>query len=182
MSKTILVVGGTGMLGEPIVRRLSKEGYQARVFTHLPEKARAKFGSEYEIVQGNVEDLPSLERAMQSCHGVHINLYGGLDPDLERRGAHNVAQAAAKAGLQRITLISGASVRKENCWFEGTRAKFEAEEAVRASGVPCTIFRAASFMESLPQYVRGTHASIIGTQPLPRAWVAAAGSCPCPTP
>lgn len=171
--KSILVIGGTGMLGEPVARRLAKDGYRVRVFTHTPEKARAKFGTEFEIVAGDVEDPASLEKAMQGCWGVHVNSYGGPDPDLERRGVQNIARAAVKAGLQRLTYISGATVQEANTWYAGTRAKFEAEKAIRESGLPYTIFRAASFMETLPQYVRGKQANLIGKQPFPRFWVAA---------
>ena len=54
MSKTILVVGGTGMLGEPVARRMRADGYQVRIFTRNVEKARAKFGAEYEVAAGAV--------------------------------------------------------------------------------------------------------------------------------
>jgi uncharacterized protein YbjT (DUF2867 family) len=161
------------MLGAPVARRLRADDYQVRIFTRNVEKARAKFGAEYEIAAGDVEDRASLDAALQGCQAVHINLDGGMDPDLERRGAENVVAAAAKAGIQRITCLSGTSVTKENCWYAGTKAKFEAEAAVRASGVPYTIFQATFFMETLPRFVRGTRASILGSQPHPWHWVAA---------
>jgi uncharacterized protein YbjT (DUF2867 family) len=173
MVKTVLVVGGTGMLGEPVARRLRADGYQVRIFTRNLDKARARFGAEYEIAVGDVEDRPSLDAALAGCQAVHINLDGGLDPDLERRGTENVVAAAAKAGIQRVTYLSGTSVTQENCWYAGTKAKFEAEAAVRASGVPYTIFQATFFMETLPRFVRGTRASILGAQPHPWHWVAA---------
>ena len=134
------------MLGEPVARRLSADGYQVRIFTRHPDKARSKFGAEYEVVGGDVEDPPSLDAALAGCQAVHINLEGGLDPDLERRGAQNVAAAAAKAGVQRITYLSGTSVTKENSWYAGTKAKFEAEAAIRAASVPYTIFQATFFL------------------------------------
>lgn len=173
MSNTLLVVGATGMLGEPVARRLRADGHHVKVFTRNAANAKAKFGAEYEVVTGDVEDRRSLEAALAGCQGVHINLDGGLDPDLERRGAENVAGAAARAGVQRVTYLSGASVTKENCWYAGTKAKFEAEAAIRASGVPYTIFQATFFMETLPRFVRGTRASILGAQPHPWHWVAA---------
>lgn len=172
-SHTILVIGGSGRLGEPVARRLRADGYSVRIFTRSPDQTRAKFGAEYDIAAGNVEDRRSLDAALKGCMGVHINLEGGPDPDLERRGVENIAQAAARAGLQRITYISGATVTEEHCWFAGTRAKFQAEAAIRAPGVPYTIFKPTFFMESLPRYVQGKRASIIGNQPHPWHWVAA---------
>ena len=132
MTQSMLVIGGTGMLGEPVARRLCADGHPVRIFTRSLEKTRARFGAEYEVVAGDVEDLPSLQTALQGCQGVHINLDGGLDPDLERRGAENVARAAAKAGVQRLTYLSGTSVTQANSWYAGTKAKFEAD--AQASG------------------------------------------------
>jgi uncharacterized protein YbjT (DUF2867 family) len=174
MSTKVLVIGGTGMLGEPVARRLTADGLHVRIFTRSLDKAQAKFGAEYEAVAGDVEDPPSLEAALQGCQAVHINLEGGMDPELERRGTENVVRAASRAGIQHITYLSGTSVTKENCWYAGTKAKFEAEAAIRASGVPHTIFQATFFMESLPRFVRGTRAGILGNQPHPWHWVAAA--------
>lgn len=174
MRQSALVVGGSGMLGEPVARQLHADGYQVRIFSRNQQKARAMFDPSYQIVSGDVEDQAALEAALHGCQYVHINLEGGLDPDLERRGAESVARAAARAGVQRISYLSGTSVTAENSWFAGTRAKLAAEAAIRASGVPYTIFQATFFMETLPRFVRGKRASILGQQPLLWHWVAAA--------
>lgn len=174
MKPKILVIGATGMLGEPVARKLDSEGYAVRVFSRAPEKARARFGANFDIAGGDVEDATCLEAALQGCQGVHISLDGGFDPDLERRGAENVARAAAKMGLQRVTYLSGASVCEENCWFAGTRARYQAEAALKASGIPFTIFRAHFFMESLLKFIRGRLALHIGKHPQPYSWIAAA--------
>jgi len=173
MIQSILVVGGTGMLGEPVARRLCAAGHHVRIFTRNVEKAAARFGADYEIVAGDVEDRAALDAALKGCQGVHINLDGGQDPDLERRGAENVAQAAAAADIQRLTYLSGASSTAENAWYTGARAKVAAEAAIQRAGMPYTIFKATFFMESLPRFVRGARASIIGSQPTPWHWVAA---------
>jgi uncharacterized protein YbjT (DUF2867 family) len=177
MSQLILVVGGTGMLGEPVVRCLLADGVRVRVMTRSPEKARAQFERDVELVEGDVEDVGSLEAALEGCQGVHVNLRSSADTDLERRGAANVAQAAARAGVGRISYLSGATVCAGNCWFVGTKAKFEAETAIRDSGVPYFIFRATWFMESLNSLLRvmgGTKRALqIGRQPHPYRWVAA---------
>lgn len=172
-SHLILVIGGTGMLGEPVARRLCADGYRVRVFTRSPDKARAKFGADYEIAAGDIEDRRSLDAALKGCWGVHINLEGGADADLERRGVENIAQSAVNAGIERISYISGSTVKEENSWFAGTRAKLQAEAVLRASGVPYMIFKPSFFMESLPRYVRGKRASVIGKQAHPWHWVAA---------
>jgi uncharacterized protein YbjT (DUF2867 family) len=178
MKKTILVVGATGMLGEPVARQLYASGYTIRILSRTPDKAKIKFTDLFEVIQGDVEKPDTLKNALAGCYGVHINLSGGPRPEdydrIEHRGTANVAQAASQAGVKRLTYLSGTSVRQENTWFYATKAKFQAEAAIRACGVPYSIFRTSWFMESLPLFVRGNRASMIGKQPSPVHWTAAA--------
>lgn len=173
-TRTVLIVGGTGMLGQAVARQLLADGWQVRVLTHSPSKARHMFDPAFHIVEGDVDHPSTIVPALEGCHGVHINLFGGPDPALEARGVRNVAAAAARAGITRLTYLSGSTVSEAHSTVIGTRVKLEAEQAIREAGLPYTIFRASFFMESLPRYVRGSSASIIGTQPHPRRFVAAA--------
>jgi len=54
-----------------------------------------------------------------------------------------------------------------------TAQKLAAEEAIRACGVPFTIFCPTWPMEMLPRYARGGQPLMIGDQPLPVHWFAA---------
>jgi uncharacterized protein YbjT (DUF2867 family) len=173
MVNRVLVVGGSGMLGEPVARRLAAGGHDVRVLARHPEHAAERLAGVCELVRGDVDDRESVSRALEDCDGVHLNLNGGSDWDLERRGAETVAALAAKAGVKRISLISGASTSEENAWFPMTRAKLAAEQAVRASGIPFTIFRCTMFMETLPQFVRDGKAMVMGRQPHRWRWIAA---------
>jgi uncharacterized protein YbjT (DUF2867 family) len=126
------------------------------------------------VVAGDVDDLTALGAGLDGCQGIHLSLHGEMDPDLERRGAVNVAKLAGAAGVHRITYLSGASVCAENCWFRDTKARWEAEAALRSSGVPWSIFRATFFMETLHHFVRGKMAIVPGKQPLRFHFLAAA--------
>lgn len=170
----VLVIGATGMLGAPVAEALRSAGHAVRVMSRNPQQARARLGETFAYMAGNVEDPASLAAALTGCDIVHVNLDGGADPDLERRGVLHVVQAAQSAGVRRVSYISGASVRAENTWYVGTRAKFEAEAAIRASGLEYAIFKPTFFMETLPRFVRNGRASILGSQPNPFRWVAAA--------
>jgi uncharacterized protein YbjT (DUF2867 family) len=160
------------MLGEPVARRLQADGYRVRVLTRSPDKARARFGEAFEVVAGDGEDLASLGRALDGCQGAHINLPGF--PPLEVNGTANLARCAARAGVSRLTYLSGASVCEKNGWFPLTRAKLGAEAALRAAGVPCTIFRPTWLMETLRRFADGRWAMVFGRTPLRFHWVAAA--------
>jgi len=174
LSATVLVIGATGMLGEPVARRLAADGFEVRVASRDPQRVATRFKAGFEPVRADVEDAASLRRAMDGCDFVHLNLSGGGDWDLERRGAANAAAAATDLGIRRLTIISEASTCEENAWFPGTRAKLGAERAIATAGVPYTIFRCTMFMELLPKLVRGGRAMIMGEQPTPWHWVAAA--------
>lgn len=169
MEKRILVIGSTGLLGEPVATHLKQNGFIVRLMVRDIEKAAKRFGNNFEIVKGNIIDMESLEKAMGDCFGVHINLSG----EIEQLGVENVSSVALKQKLQRITYISGTSVAEENTWTPVIKRKFIAEKAIRESGVAYSIFCPTWFMEILHKYVRGTRAFVFGKQPNPYHLIAA---------
>ncbi len=85
----------------------------------------------------------------------------------------NTVKAAQESDIKRVTLISGASVSKDRISYPGTRAKFQAEQAVINSGMEYAVFRATWFMESLQFFVRGKQATVMGKDTQKIHWVAA---------
>jgi uncharacterized protein YbjT (DUF2867 family) len=174
----VLVVGATGMLGRPVVERLSADGSGVRVLARDPESARSLLGKGVEYVGGAVEDGASLGRALEGCRAVHVSLKAGPQPGdperVEPQGTTRVAEAAARAGLERITYLSGCYVGSEHTRdSEAETAKLGAERAIEASGVPFTIFKPTYFMETLPLHVQGPFGMVLGRQPHPLRMVAA---------
>jgi uncharacterized protein YbjT (DUF2867 family) len=163
MEKKILVLGATGMFGKPTASQLKADGFQARILARDAEKAQSTLGAGFEIIQGDVADLASLEKAMQRCYGVHISVGGAVD----QVSAENVAALAPKLGVERISYISGATVAEANRWFPMVAQKLEAEKAIRDGGVPYTIFCPTWPMEQIVRFARGGKPSLIGKQPLP---------------
>jgi uncharacterized protein YbjT (DUF2867 family) len=169
MEKKILVIGATGNVGVPVAQRLKADGFQVRVMSRNANKARQIFDETFEVVVGDPVNAADLRSTLEGCYGVHINLNG----ESEQQVAEQVSQAASELGVQRISYISGATVREENRWFPMIEYKFQAETAIRNSGVSYTIFKPTWIMESLPQFVQDGRASILGKQPHPFHWVAA---------
>lgn len=169
MEKRILVIGGTGLLGEPVARHLRKRGFAVRLMVRSVEQATRRFGDGFEIVGGDLTDVWQLRAAVKNCFGVHINLSG----EIEQVGVERIAAEASNLELQRISYISGTSVAAENAWVPLIRRKFLAELAIRESGVPYCIFCPTWFMEVLPKYVRDNRAFVFGRQPNPYHLVAA---------
>ena len=167
--KKVLVLGGTGMLGGPVARRLQADGFEVRLLARDPEQARSTFGDSFEVVPGDVTDRGSLQRALEGCAGVHISVGGPVD----RLSAENVAALALQLGLERITYVSGSTVFEQNRWFPMVAQKLEAEQAIRQCGMPYTIFCPTWPMEQLPRFARGGQPALIGKHPTPLHWFAA---------
>jgi uncharacterized protein YbjT (DUF2867 family) len=166
----ILVIGGTGLLGQPVARRLRADGFTVRLLVRDLDKAHAMFDRPFEIVAGDVANVGDLEQALKGCDGVHLSVGGAID----QLSAENVAAVAKRSGLQRITYISGSTVFEQNRWFPMTQQKLMAEKAVRECGVPYTIFCPTWPLEMLPRFVRDGRATLVGDQPTPWHWLAAA--------
>ena len=173
---TILVVGGTGMLGEQVARQLLRDGFEVRVLVRDVQRARTLLGPDFEYFAGAGDNRDAIERAMEGCAGVHISLRGGSDPEeldrVEHRGTAHVAELAAQQGVPRLTYLSGMLVA-EDAQIPADRAKYRAEREIHQSGVPYTIFKPTYFMETLPRHVQGRLAIVLGRQPHPLHMVAA---------
>jgi len=166
---TILVLGGTGMLGAPAVRRMVADGHDVRLLVRKSAKAHKDFGKICDIATGDVADTDVLQKAMIGCDAVHVSVGGAAD----LLSAQNAATAARKAGLSRIGYVSGSTVSEANAWYPMTAQKVAAEEAVRDSGVPYSIFCPTWPMEQLPRFARDGKPTTIGKQRNPYHWFAA---------
>ena len=176
-NKTILIIGGTGMLGKPVAQQLKADGFNVRLLVRNPEKAKKLLGDGYEFMQGDVDNLASVRAALTDVDGVHISLKGGpTEADFERMdhfAVRDIANIAKEKNVGRVTLISAYAVSEEKADTPESRSKVRGEAALKSSGVPYTIFRATWFMETLPLFVQGKSISLIGKQIYPLHWVAA---------
>lgn len=166
--RPILIVGATGMLGRPVAERLRDEDIPIRVLSRDPERARAMLDDGFDYVSGDVLAPASLAAAVDGCRGVHVNLRGTNLDNIQRieiDGTDMLARAAAAAGIERLTYLSGAGIEKADARLLPVRVKTAAEAAIRASGVPYTILRASHFMESLDLFVRGRRIELFSPQP-----------------
>ena len=175
-NKTILVIGGTGMLGKPVAQKLKADGFDVRLLVRNPEKAKKLLGEGYELIQGDVDNLDSVRAALTGVDGVHISLKGGpTRADFERMdhlAVRDIANVAKEKNVGRVTLISAYAVSEEKADTPESRSKVRGEAALKSSGVPYTIFRASWFMETLPLFVQGKSISLIGNQIHPLHWIA----------
>lgn len=111
----VLVTGGTGFLGRPVVRRLVSSGYSVRVLTRTREKGPMIRDLGAEACVGDVADLSSFDRAMAGCE-VIVHLAAGTSgsaSDSETatvQGTRNLLTLSANHGVNRLVYISSCSV------------------------------------------------------------------------
>jgi len=146
MNASLLVTGGTGTIGSRVVPILREAGRDVRVLTRHPRPGRPGI----EHVEGDTVTGRGLASAFRDIDVV-LHLAGGAKGD--DVAARNVAEAARRAGVRHLVLISviGADAMPIGYF----RAKAEAERIIAGSGLPWTIVRVAQLHEFVLPVVRG---------------------------
>lgn len=138
----IFVTGGTGFVGQNIVRVI--KDHPLRLLMRTPPPGPAEGGIEH--VQGDVTDPASLDGKMDGCDIV-IHLVGIIEEtgnatfdNVIRRGTENVVAEAKRAGIGHFIHMSALGAQNDPRYGYHT-AKYMAEQAVKDSGLAYTIFR-----------------------------------------
>jgi uncharacterized protein YbjT (DUF2867 family) len=76
MTKTVLVIGGTGQLGAPVAGQLPRDGYRVRLLARTLPAAPDR-DADLEYVQGDLEDTDALRSTLAGCAAVHLSVRGG---------------------------------------------------------------------------------------------------------
>jgi dihydroflavonol-4-reductase len=161
-----LVTGATGFVGSAVVRALLGAGHDVRVLARPNSDRRNLVDLAVDVVEGSLEDAPSLERAVAGCrylfHAAADYRLWVPDPAPMFRanveGTRILMRAALDAGIERVVYTSSVAtlgLRPEGSADEETpskvddmvgpykRSKFQAEEVVRdlvaRRGLPAVI-------------------------------------------
>lgn len=107
--KVIAIIGATGAQGGGLARAILKEPdgpFQVRAVTRNPESdnAKALSAAGAEVVQGDLDDQASLERAFSGAYGAFCitNFWETFSPELEKAQAGKMAAAAKAAGVEHV--------------------------------------------------------------------------------
>lgn len=136
MAALILVTGGTGRLGKPVVRRLRAQGKVVRVLSRRPHGDEAGV----EFVVGDLSTGAGVDEAVAGADTV-VHCASAKKGDAE--ATRHLIRAAVGAGVTHLIFVS--IVGAERLGYAYVRTKLECEQLVIGSGLPWTILRATQF-------------------------------------
>ncbi len=150
----LLVTGGTGTLGRPVVARLRDAGAGVRVLSRQSHDAQD--GTEF--VTGDLATGEGIDLAVQGVETI-VHCAGSANGDEEK--ARGLVEAAARAGVRHLVYISVVGADRipvvsgvDRAMFGYFGAKLAAERVVAESGVPWTTLRATQFHDLMLQTAR----------------------------
>lgn len=148
-ARNVIVLGGTGFLGQRLVRRLAERGCRVSAGTRCPETAAARsraWGDGVRLVRTDLKDRSALARvlagcsAVVNCIGYYAERRGETFQDVHSDAARRIARLVRENGDQRLVHISGigASLRSPSAYV---RSRAEGEAAVRSACPGAVILR-----------------------------------------
>jgi len=148
--RLIVVAGATGKQGGAVARSLLERGFQVRALTRNPQKPEAQALADQgaEVVQGDMEDRSSMERALEGAYGIFsVQNFWESGYDGEVQQGKGVADAAKAAGVEHLVYSSVGSAHRQT-GIPHFESKWEVENHVRQIGLPYTILRPTAFMQN----------------------------------
>lgn len=145
---TIAVVGGTGQAGRAVVREAAARGHEVRVVSRR-RPADLEPGATHHAVDLLDDDEARVAGALAAAFdGVEavVDTSNGMPPAAQAvftAGARRVADAAGRAGVGRVVVLSIAAVDRSDYGYY--RAHAEQERVYATGAVPATVVRATQF-------------------------------------
>ncbi len=119
---SVMVTGGTGFIGNSIVRKLIDRGEEVVCFDLAPPRANLEpYLDRFQLYRGDITQIPHLLEAVNT-YNVHkiIHMAALLPPDTEDRphfgmliniqGTNNIFEVARWTGVQRVVYASSIAV------------------------------------------------------------------------
>lgn len=148
--RIVLVAGATGRQGGAVVRHMLPKGWRLRALTRNPKSYAARQLAEkgVELVEGDMDDPASLERAARGVYGIYsVQDFWTVGARREVQQGKNLADVAKKAGVEHL-VYSSVGGAERNTGITHWETKWVVEKHLRGLNLPVTVLRPASFMET----------------------------------
>jgi uncharacterized protein YbjT (DUF2867 family) len=159
--QNILVTGGAGRLGRPLVRYLSEIGYRVRRMSRRSSPGVDWPGAEWK--QADLATGAGLEEAVQGMDVV-VHTAGNGTRQVEVEGTRRLLDAARRADVSHVVYISIVGIDKVP--YAYGKARLTCEDLIEHRGIPWSILRATQF-HYLIDLVLHTLARLPLVMPLP---------------
>ncbi|MGE0727632.1 MAG: SDR family oxidoreductase [Acidimicrobiia bacterium] len=147
----VAVIGATGYVGGRLVPQLLAAGHQVRCLARTPTRLDGvSWRDRVEVVAADVLEPATLAEAFDGVDAVYylVHALGGRDfQQADRDGAHNTAEAAAAAGVQRIVYLGGLGDAADSL-SDHLASRHEVGAVLAEGPVPVTELRAAVIIGS----------------------------------
>lgn len=169
MPGRVFLSGGSGFVGSAVLKELVSRGYGVNALVHDAD-LDAPADADVNTVKGGLFDHAAVELAMRGCAAA-IHLVGIIQErpkqgvtfeKIHVGGTRVVTESAERAGVPRYVHMSALGTRP-NAKSHYHQSKWQAEQAVRESGLIWTIFRPSlvhgpggAFMEQEAAWAKGT--------------------------
>jgi uncharacterized protein YbjT (DUF2867 family) len=141
------ILGGTGFVGSYLVDALLAKGHQPVILVRPGSEDRVHARERCVLIPGEVADDAAVRTLVEGSDALIYNI--GILRELPGRGitfdalhwlgAKRVMDLAVEAGGRRFLLMSANGVRADGTPYQ--RTKYQAEEYLRTTGLPMTIYR-----------------------------------------
>lgn len=142
----IFIAGGTGFVGRHLLESLKGSGTPVRCLVRDHEKAERLRSQGFQVLKGDMRDPHSLKGQLEGVKTV-VHLVGIIQEEgavtfrsVHVTGTQNLVHEATASGVGHFFYQSALGADTDSS-FKYLRTKAEAEEVVRSSGIPYTIFR-----------------------------------------
>lgn len=146
-SPVVLLAGATGYVGGRLIPLLEQQPVTLRCLARKPDKLRASVRDSTQVVEGDVLDTTSLDKALRGVHTAYYLVHlmsGSKDFEKEDRQASiNFATAAKRAGVRRFIYLGGLGNDADPKLSPHLRSRHEVGRILRESGVETIEFRAS---------------------------------------
>ena len=167
----IAVFGATGLVGAPIVEALNGAGQTVRVVSRDATRALRRFGPATEVAEADAETGLGVDHALEDCQGMVLSISSPREGECVGKV---MEVARSMGGVEQVLYVSGCTVMEENAWFPLVAGKMAGERHLRDGGIPWTVLAPGWFFETLVNFVRDGRATVLGADPTPYHFVAAA--------
>jgi uncharacterized protein YbjT (DUF2867 family) len=126
------------------------KGWKLRALTRNPQghAAQSLARQGVELIHGDLEDAASVVRAAAGVYGIYsVQDFWAAGARREVQQGKNVADAAKRVGVKHF-VYSSVGGAERNTGIPHWESKWEVEKYIRSLGLPATVIRPATFMET----------------------------------